>query len=447
MELQHNTPPNPFVKTESTKESKKVEYKILANPETRERLKERMDRMVEHIFENDVDTVVFLDRSARPLAWMFQAMWKKKYGDEKKFPMPEIKFFNYGKATGGHSESVNGVLYEMDIMSPRSQTFRNDEFTRQDLDEKLDNSTNDEWFLTEDINDFWGEMFREGYTDEIREGENSYLSPERDKALTEFDEIIQTTKETYGHVFDDKKVLIIDELAQSGITQCGAHGIFSLAFPKAKTIASTAFLRDHSFIYGDSPKPKNLIPWLYEEGIASIIELPSQQILSAGLNERNFEKMKKELHERLKANIDDYLQLLNKVRSFLPSLKQFGRTEELSEVQNLLNAIEQFMKELRLMKTIDLDDKNIRDVVAKGSKITRLINEIIPFDYRLEHGMEIEEDMMAVNHVGSLGFCGEYQKIIKLANELHDIEKLTLSEMKTRSKHLREEIIQLAKED
>lgn len=90
------------------KESKRPapdEYQILASPEDREQLGEEMLRFVEEVYARRPDVLIFLDKSARPAAWFFSALWKEMYPDESK---PEIKFVNIGQEKGIGLEKNRG---------------------------------------------------------------------------------------------------------------------------------------------------------------------------------------------------------------------------------------------------------------------------------------------------------------------------------------------------
>jgi len=49
--------------------------------------------LIETIKDQDTEVVIFTDKSARPLSWVFRKSWKKLYPKE---PPPEIKFLNVG---------------------------------------------------------------------------------------------------------------------------------------------------------------------------------------------------------------------------------------------------------------------------------------------------------------------------------------------------------------
>ncbi|MFH1712093.1 MAG: hypothetical protein ABH846_02555, partial [Patescibacteria group bacterium] len=70
----------PSFKEVVQEEVKKQEY--LPEGEFRERLLRRAIEVTEQIHDKGFDLVVFMDKSDRPLSWMFRKIWKEKYSDE-----------------------------------------------------------------------------------------------------------------------------------------------------------------------------------------------------------------------------------------------------------------------------------------------------------------------------------------------------------------------------
>lgn len=67
----------------------------------REKIKKALADIIEVIKRNNVDTVVFLDKSARPLSWgLNHIMSHQKPEDSDKKAHPKIKFLNIGKEKG-----------------------------------------------------------------------------------------------------------------------------------------------------------------------------------------------------------------------------------------------------------------------------------------------------------------------------------------------------------
>ena len=68
----------------------------------------RTDDLIKEILNNDVQMLVFKDKSARPLSWMLLERWKTRFPGKK---MPAIKFVNIG---GEKMSLANEYLYNPD---------------------------------------------------------------------------------------------------------------------------------------------------------------------------------------------------------------------------------------------------------------------------------------------------------------------------------------------
>lgn len=77
-------------------QSKKTrfEYKIMTEKWTRKEIAIRMHQIINEIHQNNVSTVIFLDKSARPLNTLFLALWSLQFPD---ISHPKINFFNIGR--------------------------------------------------------------------------------------------------------------------------------------------------------------------------------------------------------------------------------------------------------------------------------------------------------------------------------------------------------------
>ncbi|HYV33657.1 MAG TPA: hypothetical protein VE973_02315 [Candidatus Limnocylindria bacterium] len=77
--------------------SKKVDYEVLTNPEQRAMLFSRVRDLVDKTLNNDYKAVIFLDKSARPISYLYRKIWEKENGQTQK--IPEIAFLNVGTET------------------------------------------------------------------------------------------------------------------------------------------------------------------------------------------------------------------------------------------------------------------------------------------------------------------------------------------------------------
>ena len=88
-----------------------LDYQILNDPDLRERYVYNTERLIGRIIAHETDEVVFLDKSARPVAWMVRSLWPLLGIDEegKHIPVPEMRFVNIDReqwqSIVGRSES------------------------------------------------------------------------------------------------------------------------------------------------------------------------------------------------------------------------------------------------------------------------------------------------------------------------------------------------------
>ena len=77
------------------------EYSIITNQDQRSVIRRRTAELVEQVVGNETDTVVFLDKTARPLVTAFIHQWQSCHPD---LPLPQIRFLRIGreKATAIH---------------------------------------------------------------------------------------------------------------------------------------------------------------------------------------------------------------------------------------------------------------------------------------------------------------------------------------------------------
>ncbi|MFA5936987.1 MAG: hypothetical protein WC822_03870 [Candidatus Paceibacterota bacterium] len=79
------------------KACKKLEFRILNDPEQRKLLAERVMELVDQIYNDNIKNIIYLDKSARPISTLFSDLWRKKYPNKE---MPLVNFINIGTETG-----------------------------------------------------------------------------------------------------------------------------------------------------------------------------------------------------------------------------------------------------------------------------------------------------------------------------------------------------------
>lgn len=179
--------------TELEQTEKQYEYEVLADPDLRREYVNYTDRLIAHTLEQNTDTVIFLDKSARPVSWLMRSLWPKlgfKKFDENGNPimekMPEMKFLNIDREKWepmmGRSEGRDGAGITLDYVP----------------DDTIDSLT--------------------GLYAERTVGRNDFIGAEEPTFL------------------DDKDVLIVDEVRVSGDTLEVAQALVGKAFKNAHSI-------------------------------------------------------------------------------------------------------------------------------------------------------------------------------------------------------------------
>lgn len=184
---------------ERVRSPERVEYEQLSNPELRYKYVKFTEGLIARAIAEESDALVFLDKSARPVAWLMKALWPTlgfSGFDEQGKPipaaMPAIKFANIDReqwaVAMGRSEGRDGKGITLEGVHP----------------DTIDSLTG--LFATRNMS------------------EHEYVSEE------------DTT------LFDHKNVLIIDEVMTSGDTLTMATKLFERAFPDANSIRGTYWM-------------------------------------------------------------------------------------------------------------------------------------------------------------------------------------------------------------
>lgn len=162
------------------------EYKILNNSELRVKYLHLTDELINKMITQRTDVAVFLDKSARPVAWLMHALWDQLAPHDENGnipPEPTIKFLNidreqWGAVTG---RTEDGMINVNDIHQDRINELR-------------------------------------------------HVFAPTDKRVEE-----ASTPDEHS-LFAGKRVMLIDEVSVSGDTLRMSHKIFERAFPDAAKI-------------------------------------------------------------------------------------------------------------------------------------------------------------------------------------------------------------------
>lgn len=176
-----------------------VEYKKLAGDELRREYITFTERLIASTLEKNIDTMIFLDKSARPIAWMVRSLWPtlgfkefNENGDAVIEKMPDMKFLNIDREQWhlmmGRSEGRDGAGITLDQV-PK---------------DTIDSLT--------------------GLYSERSVGPREYIDKDEPTFL------------------DDKNVLIVDEVKASGDTLTIAQALIGKGFNHTKSISGTHWM-------------------------------------------------------------------------------------------------------------------------------------------------------------------------------------------------------------
>ena len=156
------------------------EYAQLDSPELRMKYVAYTESLIQQAVEDKIDDIVFLDKSARPIAWLMKGLWPMLGIDDEGKPakMPDIRYVNIDREQWGpvvgRSEDKDGGI-DLSRVHPHA---------------------------IEDLRSVFAVQNSDG------------LSPDQS-------------------FLDNKNVMVVDEVMTSGDTLRIAHGLFSRAFPSA----------------------------------------------------------------------------------------------------------------------------------------------------------------------------------------------------------------------
>jgi len=101
-------------------------FEWLRNPENRQELYQAVKKLVKKTVTERYEGLVFLDKSARPIAFLYQEIFKKFYRNRQ--DKPSINFLNIGRETTGDRDNV-AYDYTKDYVNYADET---DEFEVED---------------------------------------------------------------------------------------------------------------------------------------------------------------------------------------------------------------------------------------------------------------------------------------------------------------------------
>lgn len=181
-------------------------------------LQERTKELLDTIVEDEVKLVVFLDRSARPFAWMLREAWKK-YAPGKS--MPAVKFINLG----GEKVPLYGEYgYVGDIWEEYYDTQKD---------------------YQQAVQDFWAKLNTKQYVVSLRRDIQPILEGEN----------VGTGWPPKG------EILLVDDYQGTGFTNELASAFFRHHFPEVRALYHTILRQEDRKIFWKDGWEGVHLPW------------------------------------------------------------------------------------------------------------------------------------------------------------------------------------------
>ncbi|MFH1711803.1 MAG: hypothetical protein ABH846_01025 [Patescibacteria group bacterium] len=422
------------------RETRQSGFEILKNPDFRETLKDRLIRLVDYIEDQNIETVVFLDKSARPLAWLLTEYMRNLSGDH---PRPEIKFINVGKVTEEtarkyeRNEDVGTVEslfldYEYDIRDKRSDEYYDAPKPSTDKERK------------------------EQYDFMHLKKDRSKLKREQktvDNNLDALDTLASAVADTFpAKDFSGKNVLIIDEYQGVGASQEVTMDVLDQAFPNINQLESIPL-----FDRFEPGYTNETIPWMRQEGMSGVIEESDEALLAKKftkadaekIREKAFSKWKRidlknvlftfqdcerqinDLIEKLTATIDEYSHDEEYVKFADEAIKKLHEIGELDLDKFAdLSTIEQAKQWNVFYSLLTEEEEAVKQMSVRAWQV-KLYGNLMGFEYRGDK---------FIPYYGRYS-ADEANKAAKLIARADDIKKFV-----NETKQLRAEMKKLAKE-
>lgn len=224
-------------------------FSRLNNREWRREVLERVDQLIDQIKKNDIQELIFLDKSARPLSWLLRNRWE--HIDKKSKP-PKIKYIDLGlrERKGdqlGEETVIEQISKEADAL-----------YESIDKDKRERYCDDNDWAI-------WKKnSFAQG---EDVDGEiwmsRKHISKLYQDVVKRHPKLVEQIRTRYGDKLG--KTLIIDDLLFSGGTLRAAVAIFTEAYPEADVFGV-------HFFNQNAKRPQTQIPWFKNQRMVGVQE-------------------------------------------------------------------------------------------------------------------------------------------------------------------------------
>lgn len=223
-------------------------FSRLTNKEWRREALERVDQLINQIKDNDIEELIFLDKSARPLSWLLRDRWKHQNNEVK---LPKIKYIDLGRR-----EKTGDELGEETVIEQMEQEAE-DLYKTVDKDKKAKYSDDADWY--------WKKiLFAQGEdADEEVWMSRKHISELWQDVVKSHPELLDQIKKRYGTKLG--KTLIIDDLLFSGGTLRAAVATFTETYPEAEIFGV-------HFFNQETKSPETQIPWFKKQHMIGVEE-------------------------------------------------------------------------------------------------------------------------------------------------------------------------------
>ena len=368
-------------------------YEMLGSKESREAMKSRMRVFLDQVHKAKPGAMIFLDKSARPVAWMLREMWGSKYPDDE---LPMMKFINIGRYEPGMSDGGE----EVKDRDRRQMQHLGDHFSSRVGDEQ-------EWIGIDGIG-------------KIRA---SYINIVESR--------VQELRDSMGKDLQDlNDLLIVDEFVGTGASLTGAMMLVHEAFPNVDVKGTGLF---------SGYDPSEVIPWQSKQkGDLGIIE-DGNALFSVSASPENIERAKNKKEEAIDEYCDYYKALRSNVEEALGELLRLyietgqGNSDEASKVRGAIGQVQ------------DLPN-TVPDAIDWYESIKEFVNVIYldygdiepEMEYRFEQVFEKVEDHMSTERHRRHLITPTVAALRGLPSDISELNK--------RKKKLRGEVLRLARE-
>jgi|GEM_PF-3657275 len=401
-------PHPPETEYREKKEKNPVEsYEIMRNPEARKEVLQRIDNLIDDTIEQDTDVLFFLDKSARPLSWLFRERYKNRFPERT---LPEIKFTNIGSGNFNREDAIPTALQAKNFAA----ALRSGDLIDEDA-----------------LPPSWKEKMH----DEERE---------------------RRIKNVYGESLMNKNIIFVDEIGLSGGSLGTAIVQFRDAYPEAGSLQGMSLFHQEYIDRWPHGSNRDLMPWYSDPGLIGVFDRADKNSLLAGtlnaaelgrfdgLKVQKGEELKQGLHSlenHLRTTSEHLVGLTEQVRRIIGSqeslLKEYLEEDYIKPLEDILRLLQKTSISKKDFERIAFELNGCWDTVRRFCLSVAKQRQVSEEEKNL-----LEQWARAYEEIGKR--CSEISKTI---DELSHLERRreVLSEGSDKAKMLRKELKRLAK--